>query len=218
MSRSRVLVLLGVCIILGSWVIGVKTSPLNSSQSTLPRLAVSSKVKISRFPPQFLRGFLKKEANQIGKLEPNPEEKEKKLKELVQTLRGEDFQTLSSDALDLKLSGDERYLSSYLLSLAQDESALGPIEKLAEAQIPDLSPDSPLRAIELSIRAQALEGFENFVNSDGAKTKLIEIIQNLSDPFLVERAQHILYNLNHPENKKIAQQDQEALKGAFHND
>jgi hypothetical protein len=171
-------------------------------------------VTTDRKPSRIAR-FLAKEAENVGKTTDDPQSAEKRLKEFADTLKSEDLKDLAARAVDPKTGGDERFLSAYLLGLADSagaEDAQNAMISVAGSAVPQLPLDSPVRAMELSIRAEALEGMAKFRDDPGARAKLTELIQQLKDPFLADRAHRVLYALDHGGEGVVPAQDAAALQ------
>ena len=171
-----------------------------------------SKVSVSK--TSRVAKFLASEAQKIGQFGDDPVDAERRLKDFSDTLNSDDLKELAATAVNLKADGDERFLSSYLLGLADSagaEATQDAIMNVATAKVPDLPSDSPLRAMELTIRAQALEGMARYTGDPGARSKLVDLIHQVKDPFLADRAQRVLYVVNHEGADGLPLQDTRAL-------
>lgn len=147
--------------------------------------------------------WLQREADNISRLQDDPEETQKRLKELAGQVKDADVALLQGLALNPHADGDARFLSVYILGLSDLERAQESLETIALTPLPP-SHDARLTNQEEILRAEAVESLRQ---TEGLK----KVLAGTDNSFLSDRAQR---NLLYREGKVRAspeQQDQIAL-------
>ncbi len=146
----------------------------------------------------------------VAKLDQNPEEIEKKLKEKALTLSIRDLEKLTNISLDFQKPGDERALAAYLISFQMDKAAVPFLEQIALTPISNQQ-TLPAQEFEMVVRAIAIEGLGRNLDSSSAQKSLRKVIQATDNSFLSDRAHREMQAAD----KKVAPseaQDLAALK------
>lgn len=146
----------------------------------------------------------------VSQLDEHPELTEVKLKKFAQEMSEADLKKLHQKTLDSHLSGDDRWLAIYLLSLSDANQSISLLEDVALSPSPSLAHDLGVE-FEKSIRAQAIEGLENSSNKKMALMSLNKLSQRLDDRFLLDRVHRALLHLEKG-SLSLEEQDRKALE------
>jgi len=139
-----------------------------------------------------VKDFLKNEATLVGKIDSDPNASERKIIDYAQTLAPSDFAYLKDSALDTKQSGDERFLSVYILTKAAISNVTEELSAIANAPMPNGKIDGRIYDQEVLIRAQALEGLASNKNKSLAENQLRQYIAKQNDVSLIAHAKRLL--------------------------
>lgn len=205
------LVVICVCI----YKLGDASRNLSRNQSTSNTRVVDSKPDSALESPKTAsdQSGLQEEPSHKGPsrkpLEPlqlittDPAEAESKLADYAKTLNDEDIVNLKNNALNSKLSGDERLISIELIMRSNTSNHNSELLQIANATLIDHQ--NPTRnSEELAFRARAIEGIT-------AISTLKEIADRNSNRFLSDRANRAIAYLNGSA-PSLKDQDEAALK------
>lgn len=158
--------------------------------------------------------FVKSEAGRIGQVDSNPEATQQRLSAWAHGVSAQGAKELSSVALDASRSQDERFLAAYLLGMVpQAEAAIPALREVALA--PWAGPgmgekhQDRVNAIEVQVRAAAIEGLARHRGQDAAREALVAASRAHQDQFLTDRAQRALHEWR--TGATVEDQDRKAL-------
>lgn len=196
------------------WIFDQKTPSLKTKLSSpvfKDRINESNRKNTHLISKTSLTDQLQKEALNIGKVDSNPAETEKKLQDWARSLNLQELRELAGQALNLNLPQDTRFLAVMLLGWSEKLESLNPLMDIALAEIdPYLSPNRS-GDFERILRMQALDGILNLpLSSSDAESSLTTISSRSSQSVVVDRAQRGLWFLR-GQAQKPAEQDHEAL-------
>lgn len=158
--------------------------------------------------------FVKSEAGKIGQVDSNPEATQQRLNAWAHGVSAQGAKELSSVALDASRSQDERFLAAYLLGMVpQAEAAIPALREVALA--PWAGPgmgekhQDRVNAIEVQVRAAAIEGLARHRGQDTAREALVAASRAHQEQFLTDRAQRALHEWR--TGATVEDQDRKAL-------
>ncbi|MBX7231134.1 MAG: hypothetical protein K1X29_03510 [Bdellovibrionales bacterium] len=135
--------------------------------------------------------FVKMESLRVGTPDENPKQSFKRLKSVASGLNNNDVENLKNISLDRKYNNEQRFLSVYLLALAENPQVAGALMSVALDPLETKDKSSPTYAEELMIRTQALEGIAK-VDPRGRKSRLAEFLKKQDNAFLAEQAKRLI--------------------------
>lgn len=136
--------------------------------------------------------FVEQESLRVGQTDSNPEQTQQRLNEFADQLSPGQAQTLFQTSLDQKISGDQRFLSAYILSLSDQTHVFDALDRLATAPISISPKEAPrLYEQEVMIRTQALEGLAS-LPKDQALAALSSYLDKIQEPLLIRHTQRLI--------------------------
>lgn len=201
----RVLPLLAGFLLVGLLVFTVATKPKlksNSVPSTSETSPSSSKKTkdTSAFSPaptedlehlSAVEKFVAGESLKVGKPDSNPQKSFEKLQAVARGLKRMDVENLKKTALNNELNNDRRFMSVYLLTLADNASTAPALMSIALDPLTIQDMSSRLYAEELMIRTQALQGLAKYQPNEG-EGPLHQYLQKQDNSFLADQARRLL--------------------------
>ena len=163
-------------------------------------------------PPEVFVEKFKAEADQIGKVQNNPEGAQARLKKLAEKMRPTDvegmFEVISND----KANSDQRALAVELLTIKNDTTSMMALQNfVANKKNINGKPWDQKKEFETVLRAQAVEGIAAYPEKEIALSTLSYLQQKVDQKFLSERISRVSMGLMY-DSKPVKQQDEEALK------
>lgn len=147
--------------------------------------------------------LVKNEAEAMARLVDQPEEVQKRLRELAAKMQESDLATLQESALNPQLNGDHRFLAIYLLGESALEKAQASLETIAISPIPKLEEARMVNQEEI-LRGHAVESLRE-------TESLKRVLAQVDNGFITDRAQRNLLYREGKVSSSPEQQDQEAL-------
>lgn len=147
--------------------------------------------------------LIKQEAESMSQLTNQPDEIQKRLKELAGKMHESDVTQLQASALNTSLNGDERFLSVYILGESTLAKAQESLEQIAVTPIPAMH-EARLTNQEEILRVQAVESLRQVES-------LKRVLAHTDNSFISDRAQRNLLYREGKVSNSPEQQDQEAL-------
>jgi len=139
--------------------------------------------------------FVNMESQKVGRPDPNPTKSFERLKAVARSLGPKDIEALKHTALNNELENDRRFLSVYVLALAETETAAPALMSIALDPLTIQDMSSRLYAEELMIRTQALEGLANYQPSRGTGP-LQKYLEKQDNAFLADQARRLVRERN----------------------
>lgn len=136
-----------------------------------------------------LRGWLRSEAQRVGRVDPDPAATFKRLKEHASRLRASELKWLRNMAVDSSASGDERYLAVYMIGLSDTPAAMEKLKEIATSPVPSSNNDRQY-SDEVVVRAHALESVVHRLSSSEAVRYLRDVLSKTTDPAVARHAQY----------------------------
>ncbi|WP_413288758.1 hypothetical protein [Bdellovibrio sp. HCB337] len=178
----------------------VERNPSSSTSSAATNSQAESATAVAN--PKFAE-LIKQEAAAMSQLTKQPEEIQKRLKDLAGKMQEGDVTHLQESALDTSLNGDERFLSVYVLGESALAKAQESLEQIAMTPIPSMK-EARLTNQEEILRVQAVESLRH---ADSLK----RVLASTDNSFISDRAQRNLLFREGKVTTSPEQQDQEAL-------
>lgn len=147
--------------------------------------------------------LIQQEAEAMSQLTNRPDEIQQRLRDLAEKMQESDVNHLRESALNVNLTGDERFLSVYVLGESSLVKAQESLEQIAVTPIPSM-PEARLTNQEEILRVQAVESLRQVES-------LKRVLAQTDNSFISDRAQR---NLLYREGKVASspeQQDQAVL-------
>lgn len=161
---------------------------------------------------KFVEKF-KKESLEISKIQNNPEEAQRRLKELANEMTPADVQNLYEVMSNENNDGDQRALAVELLSLKNDTSSLLALQNfVANSTTINGTKWDRKKELETVLRAQAIESIAAYPQRDIAVSTLNFLQEKVDEKFLSDRIGRAAAGLQKKDVFTIEQQDNEALE------
>lgn len=179
---------------------GEKSNTLDPVKPSIIRTTQSLRLKdtltkVRRPKPTDIKIWLRQEAELVGQVDPDPEETQSRLKDHADKFSPAELSALRDAALNIELTGDERFLAVYVLGLSNHSRALELLKDIGQAQVPNLQSDREY-SDEFSIRAHALEAVVRRLPPRDSVNFLKGILATTADPALARHAQYWLTRLS----------------------
>ena len=160
--------------------------------------------------PNSLTEKLSRVSAEVGQLQENPEEVERKIQSMASTLTQQDLNSLSNVISDKKAVGDQRAIGVELLSRHHSVEALKKLEQFVQDH-DESGAWSREREFESVLRAQAVEGIAAFPQKDLAISSLTQLNPRVSESFLKDRINRSVASLKN-QAPSAEKQDEDALE------
>ncbi|NUM89555.1 MAG: hypothetical protein HUU37_10155 [Bdellovibrionales bacterium] len=168
-------------------------------------------------PSPAVTKFITQEARRLSGIDPDPEATRRRLNAWAREVDARGSQDLGAVVLDEDRDQDERFLAAFLLGLVPDDHAVEVLRKVAlepfHGRPMGEKHGDRLRAIEVQVRAAAIEGLARHRQSVEARTALETAAKAHEDQFLSDRAQRALHEWRTGE--RVEEQDRKALGKAL---
>ncbi len=190
-----------------------ETKPVEEAQKTFSNQPLTiENYTADQASKKFVEKF-KKESLEISKIQNNPEEAQKRLKELAKEMAPADVQNLYDIMSDENNDGDQRALAVELLSLKNDTSSLLALQNfVANSTNVNGSKWDRKKELETVLRAQAIESIAAYPQKDIAASTLNFLQERVDEKFLSDRIGRAAAGLQKKDKFTIEQQDDEALE------
>lgn len=132
--------------------------------------------------------FVRAESLRVGRADSHPDQTHARLKAVAKSLGRSDTEALRLGALNTAYDGDRRFLSVYLLALAESSASVSALLSVALGPLSIQDVSSRQYAEELMIRTQALEGLAN-----QRPAALRHFLARQDNAFLADQARRLLH-------------------------
>lgn len=211
MKKLQILLIIGLLVAVGGAYRHLheieNNSTLVRATTATPSGSAATSAKTSGEKPastaQEFAALVKTEADAMSQLNDHPEEVQKRLKDLADKMQETDVPALQETVLNIALSGDQRFLSVYILGESNLSKAQESLEAIAISPIPDMH-EARLTNQEEVIRSQAVESLRK-------PESLKRVLAQIDNTFITDRAQRNLHFREGKVSSSPEQQDQKAL-------
>lgn len=154
----------------------------------------------------------KEEAEQIGKLQADPETAQARMRALAAKMNQQDVEDMYEVISDDRNNGDQRALAVELLSIKNDTASLIALQNfVANNTTVNGTKWDRKKEFETVLRAQAVESIAAYPQKDIALSTLSFLQSKVDESFLVDRINRAAANLS-GKASPLNQQDEAALK------
>lgn len=141
-----------------------------------------------------IRHWLSLEAVKAGRVDSDPSATVLDLKKRALTLKNSELEILKATALSPEASGDERFLSVYIIGLAESAAARDFLKEIGGARLPSTVNDRAY-SDEVVIRAHALDAVVKRLSPADSIKYLKDVLANTTDPAVARHARYWLGRL-----------------------
>ena len=175
--------------------------PVVAGQRGPAQTKIEPKKRVKTLTPEELKKlspverFVNSESLNVGRPDTNPKRSFERLKAVAKSLRSKDIDTLKHTALNNELDNDRRFLSVYILALAETAAVAPALMSIALDPLTIQDMSSQRYAEELMIRTQALEGLANYQPASG-HGPLQKYLEKQDNAFLADQARRLVRERN----------------------